>query len=123
MGESEVQVASSRRSQRVQIAMPVIVRGADFQKETSTVTVNAHGGLVMLIAKVARGDLIWLMNPKTAEELPFRVVLLGNPKDGKTPVAVEFSEPSPVFWKISFPPKDWHTSAERKRLDSNPLPK
>jgi hypothetical protein len=122
VSESHVQAESQRRSQRVQIAVPVVVRGADFREETSTVTVNAHGGLVMLKARVARGNQIWLANPKTGEELPVKVVFLGNPKDGKTPVGIEFNEPSPLFWKINFPPKDWASSAERKRAGSNPPP-
>jgi hypothetical protein len=102
VSESEVQALSPRRSQRVQIAMPVVVRGVDFQETTSTATVNAHGGNVMLKAKIARGDLIWLINPKTGEEMPVKVVLLGNPKDGKIAVGVEFSEASPLFWRINF---------------------
>jgi len=94
------------------------VRGADFQETPSTVTVNAHGGIVMLKAKIARGDLIWLINPKTGEEMPVKVVFLGNPKDGKIPVGVEFSEASPLYWRINFPLADWHASAERKRPSS-----
>jgi hypothetical protein len=97
VSESAVQAVSLRCSQRVQTVMPVIVHRADFQETTSTVTVNAYGDIVMLKAKIARGDLIWLINPKTAEELPVQVVSLGNPKDGKTPIGVEFSEASPSF--------------------------
>ena len=123
MGESEIKSASLRRSQRVQIAIPVIVRGADFRETTSTVTVNAHGGFVMLKAKVLKSDLIWLINPKTTEELQVKVVFLDNRKDGKILVGVEFTEASPLFWRINFPPQDWHASAERKRPGSNPRPK
>ena len=102
MSESEVQAVSPRRSQRVQIAIPVVVRGADFRETTLTVTVNAHGGIVMLTAKVSRGDEVWLINPRTSEEMPAKVVFLGNPKDGKIAVGVEFSEASPLFWRINF---------------------
>jgi hypothetical protein len=123
VSESEVQAVSPRRSQRVQIAIPVVVRGADFRETTFTVTVNAHGGIVMLTAKVSRGDEVWLINPRTSEEMPAKVVFLGNPKGGKIPVGVEFSEASPLFWKINFPPADWHASAERKRPGSNRPPK
>jgi hypothetical protein len=82
--------------------MPVVLRGADFQETTSIATVNAHGGIVMLEAKIARGDLIRLINPKTGEEMPVKVVFLGNPKDGKIADGVEFSEASPLFWSINF---------------------
>ena len=115
MSDSGIQVAPVRRTQRVQIAMPVLVRGRQFEEATSTVAVNAHGCLVMLKTPVLRDDHVSLVNPKTAEELPSKVVSLGKPEEGKVPVGIEFGEPSPLFWKINFPPDDWVTSAERKR--------
>jgi len=115
MSDSGIQVAPVRRTQRVQISMPVLVRGANFREATTTVAVNAHGCLVMLKSPVSRDEIVSLINPKTAEELPSRVVSLGKPEDGKIPVGVEFSEPSPLFWQINFPPDDWLTSSERKR--------
>jgi len=115
MSDQGIQVAPVRRTQRVQIAMPVLVRGSNFEEATTTVAVNAHGCLIMLKTPVARDDRISLINPKTAEELPSRVVSLGKPEDGKIPVGIEFAEPSPLFWQINFPPDDWLTSVERKR--------
>jgi hypothetical protein len=99
------------------------VRGAEFRETTSTVAVNAHGGLVILKATVARGDLIWLTNPTTTEEVAARVVFLDEPEDDGITVGIEFSEPSPFFWQIHFPPDDWQNSEERKRPGSNPPPK
>lgn len=122
MAETDVQAAPARRTQRVQISMPVLVHGRDFNEATSTVAVNAHGCLVMLKAKVVRDDHVSLINPKTAEELPAKVVSLGKPEDGKIPVGMEFGEPSPLFWRINFPPEDWFTSSERKRPASAPKP-
>lgn len=115
MAETDVQAAPARRTQRVQISMPVLVRGQNFHEATNTVAVNAHGCLVLLKTKVVRDDQLSLINPKTAEELPAKVVSLGKPEDGKIPVGVEFGEPSPLFWRINFPPEDWFTSSERKR--------
>ncbi len=125
MTDAESHVAV-RRTQRVQIAMPVVVRGPEFQEMATTVAVNAHGCLVLLKAPLQfqRDQEIFLINPKTAEELPGRVVSLGKPEDGKIPVGVQFAEPSPLFWRINFPPDDWHTSAERKRPGTtNPVKK
>jgi hypothetical protein len=98
--------------------MPVLVRGPNFHEATNTVAVNAHGCLVLLQTKVLRDDQLSLINPKTAEELPAKVVSLGKPEDGKIPVGVEFGEPSPLFWRINFPPEDWFTSSERKRASA-----
>jgi PilZ domain len=107
-----------RRTQRVQIAMPVIVRGKNgdkpFEEEAHTISINANGCMVMLRARVTRDQEISVINPKTVEELPCAVVYLGRTVDGKTEVAFEFSEPSPLFWRIAFPPEDWDP-AERKR--------
>jgi hypothetical protein len=118
VAETEVQAVPARRTQRVQISMPVLVRGPNFHEATSTVAVNAHGCLVLLKTKVVRDDQLSLINPKTAEELPAKVVSLGKPEDGKIPVGVEFEEPSPLFWRINFPPEDWFTSSERKRASA-----
>jgi hypothetical protein len=107
-----------RRTQRVQIAMPVIVRGKSgdksFEEEASTVSINANGCMVLLKARVARAQEVSVVNPKTVEELPCTVAFLGRTMQGKTEVAFEFSEPSPLFWRIAFPPEDWDP-AERKR--------
>jgi hypothetical protein len=119
VNDADIQVGHIRRTQRVQISMPVVVRGKTFSETTTTVAVNAHGCLVLLKAKVARDDQISLINPKTAEELPGRVVSLGKPEEDKIPVGVEFSEPSPLFWRINFPPDDGVTSEERKRPGSS----
>ncbi|HTW22923.1 MAG TPA: PilZ domain-containing protein [Candidatus Baltobacteraceae bacterium] len=121
-----------RRSHRVFIAMPVLVRGKyagqAFEESTQTVSVSAHGGLVRVAARLVRGQTISIVNAKTAEELPCTVTSLGQKENGKTEVGLEFTEASPLFWRIAFPPEDWDPS-ERKRPGSSahrpmpPLPK
>jgi hypothetical protein len=112
-----------RRSQRVQISMPVVVRGlpgtAFFEEQTNTVAVNANGCLVLLKRPVTRAEQLFLVNPKTVEELPCRVAYIGQKDGGRTHVGLEFSEKSPLFWRITFPPEDWDP-ANRKRPDTTP---
>jgi len=107
-----------RRTQRVLIAMPIIVRcregKARFEEKTTTVSVNANGCLVKLQAQIVRGEKVLLVNPRTTEELPCTVIFLGKKEGGTMEVGIEFSEASPLFWRISFPPDDWNPS-ERKR--------
>jgi PilZ domain len=107
-----------RRTHRIQIVMPVIVRGKSgnhpFQEETHTVSVNANGCMVRLEARVTRLQPVSIINPKTAEELPCRVTFLGQRHGTRTEVGLEFTEASPLFWRIAFPPEDWDP-AERKR--------
>jgi hypothetical protein len=117
------QYSKLRRTQRVHIQMAVIVRGTSkgkpFEEETKTTTVNANGCLVSLDALVARGQQVSIVNSKTVEELTCNVAFISESKGSKTEVGLEFTEPSPLFWRIGFPPEDWSDSTERKRV---PLP-
>jgi hypothetical protein len=115
VSESVVRIGSVRRTQRVTIAIPVAVRGTGFQETTSAVSVSGNGGLVMLKTTVALDELVSLMNPQTREESSAKVVYLGKPEDGRIPVGLEFSEPSPLFWKIYFPPGHPQTSSETQK--------
>ena len=110
-----------RRSYRVYITMPVVIRGKNrglpFSEETHTASVNAHGCMVRLEEKVARGQEVAILNPKTVEELPCTVTFVGQKDSGKTEVGLEFIEPSPLFWRMTFPREDGDLS-ERKRATS-----
>jgi hypothetical protein len=117
-GASVESGSERRRTQRVQISMPVIVRCREdktpFEEKTSTISVNANGCLVKIQTQILRGQKVLLVNPLTTEELPCTVTFLGKKDGGKTEVGLEFAEASPLFWRISFPPEDWDPS-ERKR--------
>jgi PilZ domain len=128
---SHTSESERRRSVRVNIAMPVLVRGKkgtqSFEEEALTVSVSAHGCMVRVANSVARGQEIAIVNKRTAEELPCTVTFLGQRDGGKIEVGVEFAEASPLFWRIAFPPEDWDPS-ERKRSGgthqpAGPLPK
>lgn len=120
-----------RRSQRVQIAIPVLVRGKSgsqpFDETAQTVLVSAHGCMVRLSATVVRAQPILIVNAKTAEEMPCEVAFVGKKDaEGKADVGISFAELAPLFWKISFPPEDWNLS-ERKlpgapRQPAKPVP-
>jgi hypothetical protein len=113
-----------RRTQRVQISMPVIVRGKigtqTFEEEARTVSINANGCMALVAMNLTRSQEVSLINPKTVEELPCKIVFLGKKVDGKTEVGFEFVEASPLFWRIAFPPEDWDP-AERKKPSNQPL--
>ncbi len=112
--------AEPRRTQRVRIGMSVEICSADgepFQEKTKTITVNANGCLVLLATKVKRGQNLKIINPQTQEELACAVIFQGDYNSGKSEVGLEFSEPSPKFWRIAFPPNDWDPN-ERKRASA-----
>ena len=76
---------------------------------------NAHGCLISLATPVTRGQQVSIVNPKTAEEVECKVAFISENKGSKTEVGLEFTEASPLFWRIGFPPEDWVDSTERKR--------
>jgi hypothetical protein len=123
--EAEVPEArrDPRRSKRVYIAMAVRVaanRGKEsFQEDTATETVNAHGCMVRLAARVKRGETVALTNLRSEETVECRVASLGQSERGKTQVGLEFTKPAAYFWHIAFPPDDWN-SGERKRPSAQP---
>jgi hypothetical protein len=111
------QESNRRRSQRVVLTIGITVSSAGegplaaFEEETKTLIVNAHGALILLAAKVEKGQLLHMKNRATRQEQACKVIHLGRGANGKTQVAVEFTSPSPEFWRIAFPPADW-TAAE-----------
>jgi hypothetical protein len=105
--------SNRRRSQRVVLTMPISIRSeggsknASFEEQTNTLVVNVHGALIALSAKVVVGQMLRMTNVKTKQEQVCRVVSMSPAPGGKPQVGVEFSNPSPDFWHISFPPEDW----------------
>lgn len=108
-------LSALRRSKRVIVDVPLVILGetrdnAIFREETFTLTVNAHGGLVVLENRVALGQKIVLMNPKNWDEREATIASLGQPYAGLATVGFEFDQPAPEFWAIDSPPKDWKSS-------------
>jgi hypothetical protein len=101
-----------RRSQRVLIGIPVTLRsvGKDkgFQEITETVVISERGCLVKLAKPVERGVQLLLVNVKSSREILCTVVYIGQHAGGQTEIGLEFSEESPRFWGVTFPPKDWN---------------
>jgi len=101
-----------RRSMRVLLSVPIHVNGKDkeeqdFQEETRTLVVNAHGALISLGARVVPGQQITVSNKSTRKTLECRIVHLGTGSAGKVQTGIEFMKPCPSFWQIDFPPDDW----------------
>jgi hypothetical protein len=95
--------------------VPVIVSGEStdhrtFHEETFTVTVSAHGALMMLATEVRLGQKLVVTNPANQDECEGRVAYLGPPHAGLSQVAVEFARPAPEFWPVSSAPPDWNVS-------------
>ena len=106
---------AQRRSQRVivKVSVMVLAEGADKEfitEETRTVTVNAHGAMILLGLKVSIGQLLTLRNSRTGEEIACGAVYVSPHESEKRQVGVDFMNPCPRFWRISFPPPGWTNS-------------
>jgi hypothetical protein len=99
-----------RRSHRVLLNVPVTVSCETppgvFSEKTQTLVVNAHGALITLGAKVIQGQTLLITGPSSAQ-CSCRVVYVGPAAQGRTQLGIEFNEPAPNFWHITFPPDDW----------------
>jgi hypothetical protein len=91
-----------RRSTRVPIRLALVVCGDNgrLQEETCTLSLNAHGILVALTAKVTIGQRLIIHNPENWAERRGRVTSLGRCYAGRTEVGIEFTESAPDFWLI-----------------------
>jgi hypothetical protein len=101
-----------RRSMRVLLSVPITVMGKntsnqDFEEETRTLVVNAHGALISLAARVAAAQEVTLANKATQHTQKCRIVYVGTAQAGKAQMGIEFVKPSRTFWQIDFPPDDW----------------
>ena len=116
---------AQRRSQRVMLKASVVVltQGADnklISETTQTVTVNAHGAMILLSMKVSIGQLLTVRHAGTGEEASCRVVYLSPHQAEKREVGVDFIKPSPGFWRISFPPADWTNRSPEAKKTTGP---
>lgn len=120
--------ANQRRSQRVLLSVAVVVSGAranaaPFSERTSTLVVNAHGALIRLREPVIMGQKVRMKNLATNEEINCTVTDIISGNTAVPEVGVAFSEPSPRFWRVSFPPADWSprgTEAKRPAAAQEP---
>src|ERR1700686_1867821 len=104
--------ANRRRSERVMLKVPVHLsvtssEGIVTEESTSTQVVNAHGGLLDLEMEIFAGQIFLLTNSKTGVIRACSVVRTQQSLAKRLLVAFQFATPSPDFWPVVFPPKDW----------------
>src|SRR5580704_8709018 len=109
-----------RRSRRMFLSVRILARwkqagGKTFVEQTETVDVSAHGALILLETPVEAGQNLHLLHKINQEEVEAQVVYLGAEEAGKVQVGVQFTEPSPHFWRVAFPPDDWRSQPRRAR--------
>jgi hypothetical protein len=107
----------------LKVSVVVLAHGADNKRvseETRTVTVNAHGAMILLGMKVSIGQILMLRHSGPGEEVSCRVVCLSPHQSEKREVGVDFMKPCPGFWRISFPPPDWTVRSPEAKSSPGP---
>jgi len=79
------------------------VPGEKFRYWTRSVSVSAHGGVVLLEAELNVGQAFQVMNEFNGEKAKARIVSVRNLREGQVQAAFEFSENGEKFWSMAFP--------------------
>jgi hypothetical protein len=105
-----------RRSQRVILRVPVILRitvaGKIVTVPAHTVSVNDHGAMLLCKRSFDAQIVVEMENDRTNEKIQCRVTRTPLENAEGYLVPVEFSKAAPQFWRISFPPRDWKPGEE-----------
>lgn len=115
--------AERRRSERLLLDVGLLITGQSagrklFQEETSTISVSAHGALVVLSTKVALGQRLFVKNRRTQNEMESRVVRFGPPFGKQAQVGLDFARPAPMFWPVEPLPGSWKFLARQSQTAS-----
>jgi hypothetical protein len=116
--------AERRRSERLSLDVALVIRGESkenkpFQENTFTISISAHGALLVLATQVALGQTLHLSNPQTQDEVEGRVVRFGSPYGGLAQVGIDFATPVPEFWPVESLPDSWRQLTRGSTFNSN----
>lgn len=100
-----------RRSQRVLIRMRVTLElaleGKRVTIDATTESVNDHGAMILCPRVLAPETQLQLKHDQTRQQMSCRVTRTAVESAEGFLVPVEFNDPAPGFWGISFPPSNW----------------
>src|ERR1700730_1561361 len=116
--------ADRRRSERLFLDVSLIIRGVSVERKvflepTFTISVSAHGALVVMSTKVALGQTLFLRDPGTQKEMEGRVTRFGPLHGNQAQVGFNFMQPTLAFWPAVFPPKSWKSVATQPQATSS----
>jgi hypothetical protein len=104
--------ANRRRSQRILMQVPVRISTpsgatAPFEEDSTTMSISAHGALILMSGRVKKGQRLILSNIRTESDLECIVAYIGESQGARAEVGVAFVMSSSAFWHVTFPPPDW----------------
>ncbi|MGA7223030.1 MAG: PilZ domain-containing protein [Candidatus Acidiferrales bacterium] len=100
-----------RRSQRVLLRVRanihVALQGKPTTFDTTTLSVNSHGAMIVLKQSLPPDTRLVLEHSGTKERVACKVIRAARENSEGFQIPIEFDSPAPNFWGIAFPPNDW----------------
>jgi hypothetical protein len=100
-----------RRSQRVIIRIPIKLKvtmaGQEKDVSANTVAVNIHGAMVLCPRPLDAQTRLIIVNERTRETVAAHVTRTPRESSEGFLIPLEFDQPVPAFWQITFPPSNW----------------
>lgn len=98
-----------RRTTRAVMCINLLVYGEaedgeKFRYWTRSVSVSAHGGVLLLEATLEVGQVFQVMNEYNGKKARAKVVAVRSTRDGQVQASFEFAEGEEKFWSMTFPP-------------------
>jgi hypothetical protein len=97
-----------RRTARATVCMNLLVHGETAEGEkfkywTRSLSVSAHGGVVLLEATLCVGQAFQVVNECNGKKAKARIVCVRGTREGKVQGSFEFEEGGEKFWSMAFP--------------------
>lgn len=97
-----------RRTARASLCMNLLVygetgAGEKFRYWTKSVSVSAHGGVLLLEAALTVGQGFQVMNEYNGKKAKGKIVAVRSTREGQVQASFEFAEGGENFWSMSFP--------------------
>ena len=97
-----------RRTARAVMCINVLLygeteAGEKFKYWTRSVSVSAHGGVLLLETQLGLGQVFQLVNEFSGRKAAAKIVALRSSRDGQVSASFEFTEGGEKFWGMTFP--------------------
>lgn len=97
-----------RRTARATMCMNVLAYGQSLDGEkfkfwTRTISVSAHGGVLVLERALETGQILQLMNEYNLKKASVKILSVRRVREGEINAAFEFLQGGERFWSMAFP--------------------
>ncbi len=99
------------------------LQGNAFEEETVHAGDQCAWRADSVAGAVDQRSKVLMQHNGTKQEQECHVVFLGPVRSGKAEIGLEFSVPSPTFWRVAFPPEDWTPKHPEARSTPTPAKK